>query len=90
MLSVLYSEGLAHQVLDLFEHNPQGEFQLLTVAGKVHYSGRLSELKHAADHLVETGDLLVLQHGGGHYYRLGKAARPSRGSDQGTLENLGT
>ncbi len=72
MCSLVYSEALAHRVLRIFEQCPGTELQLLNVAGRAHFSGKLSELRHAADHLVETGDLCLLRHSGARYYRLGR------------------
>ena len=72
--SIEYSADLAIKILEVFEHEPQAEMQLLNLAGKAHYSGKLGELKHAADHLVQTGKLQEMHHGGGTYYHLGKSA----------------
>jgi len=72
--SITYSADLAIKIMEVFEHEPQTEMQLLNLAGRTHFSGRLGELKHAADHLVKTGELEEHHHGGGTYYHLGKSA----------------
>jgi Fe-S oxidoreductase len=80
LLSTPYSEDLATQIMDVFQHDPTCEMQLLNVAGKAHFSGKLCDLRHAADHLVETGELILCEHGGGRYYRL--ANRPPAASKE--------
>jgi len=72
--STTYSAELAVKIKEVFEHEPQAEMQLLNLAGRTHFSGKLGELKHAADHLVETGELQEKHHGGGTYYHLGKTS----------------
>jgi Fe-S oxidoreductase len=74
LLSTPYSEDLATQIMEVFLHDPQCEMQLLNVACKAHFSGKLRDLRHAADHLVETGELALSEHGGGRYYRLASGA----------------
>lgn len=70
--SMTYSADLAVKIKEVFEHEPQAEMQLLNLACKTHFSGRLGELKHATDHLVQTGELEERHHGGGTYYHIGK------------------
>ncbi len=61
---------LEAKILQMFEHHPQEEMQLLDIAGKAHVSCKLCDLRHAADHLVEEGQLCLCRHGGGRYYKL--------------------
>jgi Fe-S oxidoreductase len=61
---------LEARILQMFEHHPNEELQLLDIAGKAHVSCKLCDLRHAADHLVEEGQLCLCRHGGGRYYKL--------------------
>ncbi len=61
---------LEAKILQMFEHHPQEEMQLLDIAGKAHVSCKLCDLRHAADHLVEEGQLCLCRHGGGRFYKL--------------------
>jgi Fe-S oxidoreductase len=61
---------LEARILQMFEHHPDEELQLLDIAGKAHVSCKLCDLRHAADHLVEEGQLCLCRHGGGRYYKL--------------------
>lgn len=58
------------RILSMFSTHPDEEMQLLDIAGKAHISCKLCDLRHAADHLVETGELCLCRHGGGRFYRL--------------------
>jgi hypothetical protein len=44
--------------------------QLLNIAGRARFSGRLRDLRLIVEPLVAQGQLLVTRHGGGRYYRL--------------------
>lgn len=73
--------GLEARILNLFAHQ-SGDLQLLDIASLAHISGKLSDLKHAADHLAETGALEVVHRGGGRYYHLadGRSAAARAGA----------
>lgn len=70
---------LEARILNLFAHQ-SGDLQLLDIASLAHISGKLSDLKHATDHLAETGALEIVHRGGGRYYHLahGRSAAPER------------
>ena len=61
--------GLEARILKLFTHQ-SGDLQLLDIASLAHISGKLSDLKHATDHLAETGALEIVHRGGSRYYHL--------------------
>lgn len=75
--TVEQSPGLEARILGIFSTHPDEELQLLDIAGRAHLSCRLGDLRHAADRLVETGQLRLCQHGGARYYRLGHADEDS-------------
>jgi hypothetical protein len=48
--------------------------QLLNIAGRARFSGRLRELRLTVEQLVAQGQLLMNRHGGGRYYCLRRDA----------------
>jgi hypothetical protein len=62
---------IEERILKMFALHPEDELQLLEIAGKSHISGRLDDLKHAADALVENGALHLTHRDGARYYGLG-------------------
>jgi Fe-S oxidoreductase len=65
------TKDVEDKILKMFAEHPGEELQLLEIAGKSHISGRLDDLKHAADALVETGALHLTHRDGGRFYGLG-------------------
>jgi Fe-S oxidoreductase len=65
---------LEARMLKMFTLHPAEDLQLLEIAGKSHVSGRLSDLKHAADALVEVGALELVHRSGARYYHLAAGA----------------
>ena len=63
---------LEARILQTFAQHP-GDLQLLDIASLAHISGKLSDLRHVADHLAETGALELVHRGGGRYYHLAEA-----------------
>lgn len=61
------------RIVKMFTQHPEDEMQLLEIAGKSHISGRLDDLKHAADALVETGVLHLTHKNGTRYYGFGSS-----------------
>ncbi len=61
---------LTTRIRDVFLHCPDEEMQLLNIAGRARFSGRLRDLRLTVEQLVAKGQLLVIRHGGGRYYRL--------------------
>jgi len=76
---------LEARMLKMFTQHPDEELQLLEIAGKTHVSGRLIDLKHAADALVEVGVLQLVHRSGARYYHLaegvGTAERPAEATE---------
>jgi hypothetical protein len=70
---------LEARILNLFAHHP-GDLQLLDIASQAHISGKLSDLKHATDHLAETGALEIVHRGGSRYYHLAEGEGVAAGS----------
>ncbi len=71
MLSAVSTgEDLSSRIREVFLHWPEEEMQLLNIAGRAHFSGRLCDLRLAVEQMVEQGQLLAVHHGGGCYYRL--------------------
>jgi len=62
---------LTTRIRDVFLQCPEEEMQLLNIAGRARFSGRLRDLKSTVEELVAQGQLLAIRHGGGKYYRLG-------------------
>jgi Fe-S oxidoreductase len=62
---------IEERILKMFALHPEDELQLLEIAGKSHISGRLDDLKHAADALVENGALHLTHRDGARFYGLG-------------------
>ncbi|HBL27049.1 MAG TPA: hypothetical protein DD490_09470, partial [Acidobacteria bacterium] len=58
---------LETRILSLFSEHPTEELQLLDIAAKAHISGRLADLRHAADALVDHGELRLASRHGGRY-----------------------
>jgi hypothetical protein len=61
---------LTTRVRDVFLSWPDEEMQLLNIAGRAHFSGRLRDLRLTVEQLVTEGHLLAMRRGGGRYYRL--------------------
>ncbi len=71
MLSVVSTGAdLTTRIRDVFLRCPDEEMQLLNIAGRARFSGRLRDLKLTVEQLVAEGQLLAMRHGGGRYYRL--------------------
>ena len=71
MLSVVSTGAdLTTRIRDVFLQCPDEEMQLLNIAGRARFSGRLGDLKLTVEQLVAEGQLLAMRHGGGRYYRL--------------------
>ncbi|RPI29411.1 MAG: hypothetical protein EHM61_01670 [Acidobacteria bacterium] len=60
---------LTTRIRELFAESPATEMQLLNIAAKARFSGRFRDLKRTVDGLVAEGELLLVHHGGGQYYR---------------------
>lgn len=61
---------LTTRIRELFLMAPEEELQLLNIAGRARFSGRLRDLKSTVEQLVAQGQLQATSHGGGRYYRL--------------------
>jgi hypothetical protein len=61
---------LTTRIRELFLEAPDEEMQLINIAGRARFSGRLQDLKSTVEQLVAQGQLLATSHGGGRYYRL--------------------
>ena len=61
---------LTMRIRELFGECPGEEMQLLNIAARAHFSGRIRDLKQTVDRLVIEGELLLVRHGGGRYYRV--------------------
>ncbi len=71
MLSVVSTGAdLTTRIRDVFLQCPDEEMQLLNIAGRARFSGRLRDLKLTVEQLVAEGQLRATRHGGGCYYRL--------------------
>ncbi len=71
MLSaVTTGEDLTTRIRDVFLDCPGEEMQLLNIAGRTRFSGRLRDLRLTVEQLVAQGQLQLIRHGGGRYYRL--------------------
>lgn len=81
-MSIDISEAadLEARILKMFAQHPDEDLQLLGIAAKAHFSGRVSDLKHAAGHLEETGALRHDHRDGASFYHLaaGEAVAASR------------
>lgn len=67
---IAQTTDLETRILEMFTSHPQDELQLLDIAALAQISGRLTDLRHAADELVELGALRLNSRHGGRYYRL--------------------
>ncbi|RPJ57904.1 MAG: hypothetical protein EHM23_19085 [Acidobacteria bacterium] len=65
---------LTTRIREVFLRCPDEEMQLLNIAGRARFSGRLRDLRLTVEQLVAQGQLLMNRHGGGRYYRLRREA----------------
>lgn len=61
---------LTTRIREVFLHCPEEEMQLLNIAGRARFSGRLRDLRITVEQLVAQGQVVAVHHGGGCYYRL--------------------
>lgn len=62
--------ALEARILQMFALHPGEEMQLLDIAARAHFSGKVCDLKHVAEHLEETGALCLIHRDGGSFYQL--------------------
>lgn len=67
---IAQTTDLETRILEMFVEHPTDELQLLDIASMAHISGHLTDLRHAADALVDAGALRLASRHGGRYYRL--------------------
>lgn len=69
-ISTPETADLEARILEMFALHPGQELQLLDIAAMAHISGKVSDLKHVAEHLAETGALRLVHRDGGSFYQL--------------------